>query len=136
MSNPNNIVDFWGLNIEWVDPRTLNFSQGYVGNQVQKYEKLMKNGEWRWIESPLEVAEFNGTRVSLDNRRLLAAQRAGVTEVPIKIVDLDAPRPDGGTYGSNLRKKLNSRPSKRPDLPKIKLPPEGTSKQPKIVCPK
>lgn len=46
---------------------------------------------------------------SLDNRRLLVAQRAGVMEISIKIVNLDAPRPDGGTYGSNLLKKVNSR---------------------------
>lgn len=46
------------------------------------------------------------------------AQRAGVTEIPIKIVNLDAPKPDGGTYGSNLRKKLNSR-SPKDQLSKI-----------------
>ncbi|RZJ57264.1 MAG: RHS repeat protein [Hymenobacter sp.] len=133
-------IDVSGLNgvpgLEWVDPKTLNFSQGYVNSQVHEYEKLMRTGEWNWNRSPLQVAEVNGKLVSLDNRRLLAAQRAGVESVPMNKVNLSDPRPEGGTYGSNLNKKLNSRPKNRPDLPKVKLPAEGTPIQPTIVCPK
>ncbi len=128
-------VDALGLvGVDWVDPGTLNFSQGYVTGQVNDYEELMREGKWDWNRSPLQVAEVNGKMVSLDNRRLLAAQRAGVVSVPIQKVDLDAARPDGGTYGSNLRKKLNSRPKNRPDLPKIKLPAQGTPNQPQVIC--
>ena len=127
-------IDPWGLNISrWVNPQTLNFSQAYVGIQVLDYENLMRTNRWDWIRSPLDVAEIDGIMVSLDNRRLLAAQRAGVESVPINIVDLNSVRPDGGTYGSNLSKKLNSRPKKRPDLPRVQLPSTGTPNRPEIV---
>jgi hypothetical protein len=122
--------------IQYVDLYSLNFSQGYVTTEVYQYEKLIKECKWDWSRSPLEVVEVNGKLVSLNNRRLLAAQRAGVESVPIQKVNLAEPRPKGGTYGSNLKKKLFSRPLGRPDLPKIKLPDEGTPNQPEIVCPR
>ncbi|MCF6402657.1 DUF6531 domain-containing protein [Chitinophaga filiformis] len=136
VKKPDAYVDIYGLNpIEWVDPKSLNFSQGYVGHQVEEYAQLMREGNWEWERSPLEVAEIDGHRVSLDNRRLMAAQMADVKKVPIRIVNLDDPRPDGGTYRSNLEKKLNSKPKKRPDLQKADLRPHGSPKQPKIVYP-
>jgi len=140
VKDTNVLVDIMGLNggtgLEWVDPNTLNFSQGYVTEPVAEYEEAMKAGQWEWERSPLEVAEVNGQRVSLDNRRLVAAQRAGVESVPIKLVNLDDARPGGGTYGSNLKKKLNSRPKHRRDLPKIALPAEGRKERPSIVAAK
>ena len=77
---------------------------------------------------------MNGKLVSLDNHRLLAAQRASEERVPVKIVGLNDPMPTGGTYGRNLEKKLHSQPPHPPDLPKLKLPAEGTPKQLQIVC--
>ena len=140
VKDTNVLVDIMGLNggtgLEWVDPNTLNFSQGYVTEPVAEYEEAMRAGQWEWERSPLEVAEVNGQRVSLDNRRLVAAQRAGVESVPIKLVNLDDARPGGGTYGSNLKKKLNSRPKHRKDLPKIALPAEGRKERPQIVAAK
>ena len=124
------------LGLEWVAPSSLNFSQGYVDDKVYEYEQLMRDGQWDWDRSPLKVATVDGVDVSLDNRRLLAAQRAGIDKVPevkIERVNLDDKMPGGGTYAGNLNKKLNSRPPKRPDLPKIKLPSTGTSTQPQIV---
>ncbi|MCF6402651.1 Hint domain-containing protein [Chitinophaga filiformis] len=118
--------------IEWVDPKSLRFSQGYVGEEVYEYVEIMKANKWDWTKSPLEVAEIDGYLVSLDNRRLLAAQMADVKEVSIRVVTLDAPRPGGGTYRSNLDNKLFSRPSKRKDLPKIDLRPYGSPNRPKI----
>lgn len=67
---------------------------------------------------------------------MLAAQEAGLKEVPMRKVNLDdaLPKPaTGGTYGSNLKKKLNSKP-KGSKVPRVKLPKDGTSKKPKIVC--
>lgn len=118
--------------IKWVDPKSLRFSQGYVGKEVYKYVELMKANQWDWTRSPLEVAEIDGHLISLDNRRLTAAQMADVKQVSIRIVTLDAPRPGGGTYRSNLDSKLFSRPPKRDDLPKIDLRPYGSPNLPKI----
>ncbi|SDG05766.1 Hint domain-containing protein [Chitinophaga filiformis] len=119
--------------IQWVDPKSLRFSQGYVGDKVYKYIDEMKAGLWDWSRSPLEVANIDGHLVSLDNRRLLAAQLAGEKEVPIRLVKLDAPRPAGGTYGKNLAKKLFSRPEDHPELEKIDLRPYGSFNQPQVV---
>ena len=94
----------------------------------------MKSGNWDWEKSgPLRVAEVDKQLVSLDNRRLLAAQEALLEKVPIEKIDLDSEMPEGGTYRRNLEKKLNSRPPKRRDLPKVKLPPSGRSQKPQIV---
>ncbi|MEO1530449.1 MAG: polymorphic toxin-type HINT domain-containing protein [Planctomycetota bacterium] len=128
-----------------IDPNELNFSQGYVNGQTKRYEELMrisaKDGGWDWYRfaddhatpSALRVIDVDGQLVSLDNRRLLAAQNAGLKEVPIVVVKPEAAMPGGGTFGKNLAKKLNSRPRNRPDLPKIKLPPQGTRSQPTVV---
>ena len=39
--------------------------------------------------------------------------------------------PGGGTYGKNIKKKLNSSPDKK--IPKIKLPAEGSSNCPILI---
>lgn len=138
--NVNILTDVLGL-AEMVDPKTLNFSQGYVTGETSAYEQAMKDGDWDWNKFPddhatpsaLRVVEVEGELVSLDNRRLLAAQNAGIEEVPIIKVGENDPMPGGGTYGRNLEKKLNSKPKNRPDLPKIKLPPTGTKTKPKVV---
>jgi RHS repeat-associated protein len=131
VNNVNAKLDIFGL--ENVDPSTLNFSQGYVDDKVHAYKDAMENGDWDWDRSPLKVVTVDGTDVSLDNRRLLAAQLAGVDSVKIERVNLDDAMPGGGTYRGNLAKKLNSRPPHRRDLPKIQLPENGTKERPKIV---
>ncbi len=134
--NSNSQFDAFGLNIEWVDPNTLNYSQAYVSENVNDYVKDMKENNWDWDRSgPLNVAEIDGQLVSLDNRRLLAAQEAGLESVPINKINLSDPLPKpatGGTYQSNLNKKLNSKP-KGSDVPRVKLEPTGTSNKPTIV---
>ena len=102
--------------IQWVSPFDLNFSQGYVTDpQYSEILSDMQKNDWDVNKSVLEVAIIDGQKVSLDNRRLLAAQNLGLKEVPITIVDLDAQRPGAGnTYRDNLNKKLNSRPPHRP----------------------
>ncbi|MDJ1469675.1 RHS repeat-associated core domain-containing protein [Cytophagaceae bacterium DM2B3-1] len=136
--DPNTWLDVLGL-AEMVDPNMLNFSQAYVKGQTLTYEKAMKDGTWDWNKFPdnhptpsaLRVVEVNGELVSLDNRRLLAAQNAGLKEVPIIKVKAEDAMPGGGTYGKNLAKKLYSSPSK--EIPKVQLPPTGTKTKP-IVC--
>ncbi|QYS90041.1 hypothetical protein [Flavobacterium davisii] len=127
---------------EMINPNLLNFSQGYVNGQTETYEKAMKDGSWDWQKYPdthqtpsaIRVVEVDGELVSLDNRRLLAAQNAGLTEVPIIRVKPEDPMPSGGTYGKNLAKKLNSRPKNRPDLPKIELPKTGSKTKPIVIA--
>ena len=75
-----------------VAPGTLKFSQKDIkgetgeGQTIADLTASMKNGGWRG--NPLEVVEMpDGSRVSLDNRRLVAAQNAGLKEVPIAVHD-------------------------------------------------
>ena len=125
-----------------IDPSLLNYSQGYVNGQTEAYEKAMKEGTWDWNKFPddhqtpsaLRVVEVDGKLVSLDNRRLLAAQNEGLTEVPIIRVQPGDSMPGGGTYGKNLKGKLNSRPKNRPDLPKINLPATGSNVKPIVIA--
>jgi RHS repeat-associated protein len=120
---------------EWIDPNKLNFSQAYITDEVNQMIDDMNTKNWDGNRSgSLDVAEIDGQMVSLDNRRLYAAQEAGLDSVPIRKVDLNAPRSGGGTYRSNLNKKLNSRPKSRPDLPKVQLPQAGTSTKPTVVA--
>ena len=134
--NPLMWVDPLGLSVEWVNPSSLNYSQAYISDNVTGYIHDMSNNNWDWNRSgPLNVAEVDGQLVSLDNRRLYAAQMANVESVPIKRVNLSDPLPPpatGGTYGSNLNKKLNSKP-KNSDVPRVQLPATGTPKKPTIV---
>jgi RHS repeat-associated protein len=137
---PETSADPLGL-AEWVDPNDLNFSQGYVTGETETYEKAMRDGEWDWDRKSkkgnpvavLTVVEVDGKLVSMDNRRLLAAQNAGLDKVKIVKVKPGDAKPGGGTWGDSLKKRLNSRPQTRPDLPKIKLPPTGTPDKPKVV---
>lgn len=53
-----------------------------------KYTEDMKAGNWDWSKSgPLNIMERDGNWVSYDNRRLMAAQNAGLDSVPVQIVD-------------------------------------------------
>ena len=69
-----------------LSPSVINFSQRTVSSNVIQYADDMANGAWDWSRSgPLRVMERDGGWVSYDNRRLLAAQQAGVS-VPVQIV--------------------------------------------------
>ncbi len=137
--NPIGWIDPWGLSYEWMNPFELKYSQGYVTDpQYSKIYESLKNLGWDASKSTLQVAKITDEHgkihlVSLDNRRLLAAQNLSLEKVPVTFVDLDSPRPEGGTYGSNLKKKLNSRPAQRTDLPKINVGKTGTFNKPKVV---
>jgi uncharacterized protein RhaS with RHS repeats len=137
--NPYGWVDPLGLSSEWVNPFSLNYSQAYISDNVAAYIKDMKTSNWDWGRSgPLNVAEIDGQLVSLDNRRLYAAQMADLESVPINKVNLSDPLPKpatGGTYGSNLDKKLNSKP-KNTNVPRVQLPKTGTKNKPQIVSKK
>ncbi len=139
LKNPLATMDPLGL--EMVDPSTINYSQAYVTGETTDYEQAMKDGTWDWNRFPddhqnssaLKVAEIDGQLVSFDNRRLLAAQNAGLEEVPIVRVNLDDIKPGTNiTWGKSLKKRLFSSPGK--EYPKIQLPEKGTPDKPKVVC--
>lgn len=70
-----------------LSPSAINFSQRSVSSNVARYADDMANGAWDWSKSkPLRVMERDGGWVSFDNRRLMAAQQAGLDSVPVEIV--------------------------------------------------
>lgn len=70
-------------------PLGLKFSQKDVAPKtgdgkltVEELTESMRSGGWKG--DPIEIVEMpDGTKVSLDNRRLLAAQNAGLKEIPV-----------------------------------------------------
>ncbi len=79
-----------------IDPNKVNFSQRTVSSDVNKYTSDMSTGKWDWDRSgPLTVMERDGQLVSYDNRRLMAAQQAGLGQVPIQLVKPNDLRPSG-----------------------------------------
>lgn len=70
-------------------PTGLKFSQKDVGPKtgdgkltIEQMTENMKKGGWNG--DPIHVVELaDGSKVSLDNRRLLAAQNAGLKEIPV-----------------------------------------------------
>ena len=70
-------------------PSTLRFSQKDIGGATSEgmpMEDLITSMRTEgWKGDALQVVELpDGTRVSLDNRRLYAAQKAGLTDVPVQ----------------------------------------------------
>ena len=69
-------------------PSGLKFSQRDVsaltGDMKMTIEELAESIKKGWQGPPIDVVELaDGTKISLDNRRLLAAQMAGVKEIPV-----------------------------------------------------
>lgn len=77
-----------------LNPAEINFSQRTVSANVRQYADDMAAGNWDWSRSgPLRVMERDGQWVSYDNRRLMAAQQAGLGEVPVQVVQPGALMP-------------------------------------------
>lgn len=69
-------------------PNEINFSQRTVSGNVNQYTQDMISGNWTWNESnTIRVMKRDGQWVSYDNRRLMAAQNAGIDSIPVKVVD-------------------------------------------------
>lgn len=140
VSDPLSRTDPLGL-IEWADPSTINYSQAYVTGQTATYEQAMRDGTWDWNRrsrsgtnvAVLTVAEVDGQLVSFDNRRLLAAQNAGMKRVGIQKINLADIKPGTSiTWEESLRRRLNSSPE-HSGLPEVQLPSNGTSEKPKVA---
>tara|TARA_B100001094_G_scaffold180583_1_gene174933 strand:- start:217 stop:714 length:498 start_codon:yes stop_codon:yes gene_type:complete len=63
-----------------IDPHVIKFSQNSVkGDEVAKLSESMKTRGWPDTEPAIDVVKFpDGTLVTLDNKRVLAASRAGI----------------------------------------------------------
>jgi hypothetical protein len=70
------------------DPSSINYSQRNVNANVLEYTEDMKQSKWFWSDSgPVRVMNVDGQLVAYDNRRLMAAQDAGLKNIPIQIVN-------------------------------------------------
>ncbi len=75
-------------------PGEVAFSQRTVGGNVTQYVDDMANNRWDWSRSrPINVMKQGDRYVSFDNRRLMAARQANLSEIPINVVDPKAIRP-------------------------------------------
>jgi RHS repeat-associated protein len=130
---PNGLtwIDPWGLHGEWVNPKDVNFSQRTIS--ANNYAEIMKNGQWDWNRSPLNVIEVDGQLVTYDNRRLDAALEAGLDKVKVIKVDPNAPHPNsntGKTWWQKFQQRFNDKRNKRADGV---VPNKGLSQRP-IKC--
>lgn len=128
-ANPLSWIDPQGLTGEWVNPNDINFSQRTISSN--DYAEIMRNGQWDWNRSPLNVINVNGQLVTYDNRRLDAALEAGLDKVKVTIVDPNSPHPDsftGKTWWQKFQQRFRDRRN-------IKaggvVPDEGLSTRPK-----
>ncbi|MEL7935528.1 RHS repeat-associated core domain-containing protein, partial [Pseudomonas delhiensis] len=129
--NPYMWIDPLGLTMEWVDPRTINFSQRTISRN--NYAEIMKSGGWDWERSPLHVIDVDGQLVSYDNRRLDAALEADLKKVSIIKESPDAPHPDsatGKTWKEKFQQRFNDRRNIRAGGP---VPRQGVRTRP-TVC--
>ncbi len=136
--NPLSWVDPWGLtgddgSPQTANPNDLNFSQRSVGPGADQYQQSMENGTWDWDRSgPLRVMDQNGQLVSYDNRRLMAAQKAGLDSVPIEKVNPNDIMPGSKkTWAKAFEQRMND---PRNIAEGGRVPEGGLKSQPKIIC--
>ena len=95
-------------------PGGLKFSQKDVshltGDKTMTIEELAESMKKGWKGSALDVVELaDGSKVSLDNRRLLAAQMAGIKEVPVAYHNPKEPFPAARAAADEFKLKVNIR---------------------------
>lgn len=135
-TNPVSWIDPLGLDPVQVDPNNINFSQRTVTCDGPKgantYQTAMEGGKWDWNQSgPLRVMEVDGQLVSYDNRRLVAAQRAGLDSVPVEIVNPDDIMPGSNkTWGRAFQQRRND---PRNVAKGGAVPEEGVKEQPECA---
>jgi len=115
-----------------LNPKEVNFSQRTVSGNVEKYVADMKAGKWDWNKSgPIRVMEIDGKIVSYDNRRLMAAQQAGLKDIPYKVVKPTDVMPGSKkTWSQAFQKRFND--SRNVEAGGA-VPNGGISAQPKIA---
>lgn len=94
----------------------------------------MKSGNWDWSKSgPLRIMERDGKLVSYDNRRLMAAQQAGLESVPVEFVTPTDMHPElPMTWEDAFLKRLNHEWNIKAGG---QVPNSGLNTQPEIFSP-
>ncbi len=112
-------------------PSKINFSQRTVSGNVSQYVDDMVAGKWDWSRSgPIRIMKQDGKWVSYDNRRLMAAQQAGLKDIPFEVVDPKAIMPGSKkTWEQAFRKRFND--GRNLDAGGV-VPSGGLSTQPSI----
>jgi hypothetical protein len=89
----------------------------------------MEANKWDWSRSgPLRVMDVDGQLVTYDNRRLRAAQQAGLPTVPVEVVDPDAIMPGSKkTWRQAFQRRRNDPRNVAAGGP---VPEEGLKEQP------
>jgi hypothetical protein len=84
-----------GASLTRMSPFAIRFSQPTVsqtfsdGRTIQSTMKALQSGETLVDDIPvIRVVDYNGQVFTLDNRRLVAFQSAGVDSVPVQFVSL------------------------------------------------
>ncbi len=116
---------------ETAAPNNINFSQRTVGSAVENYTADMKSGNWDWSKSgPLRVMEVDGQLVSYDNRRLMAAQNAGLKNVPIQRINPGDVMPGSKrTWSQAFNRRFNDSRNRAAGGP---VPARGVPEQPQV----
>ncbi|WP_249221050.1 RHS repeat-associated core domain-containing protein, partial [Serratia rubidaea] len=138
--NPLGWVDPLGWASIWVSASEINYSQRTVRNILSDgkttikdlSESMGKDGFDLTKGKPLNVMQVDGQYVSYDNRRLLAAQNAGI-DVPINIVNPDDIHPEsttGKTWGDKFKERFNDKRNKKAGGV---VPDKGLSNKPTCV---
>ena len=118
-------VDPLGLNTITVNPNDINFSQRTV-SEIRTFDSSKY--------SPINVMEVDGQLVSYDNRRLLSAQNAGLTELEVNIVKADDAFPGsttGKTWGQKFQERFNDKRNKKAGGV---VPDKGLKEKPTLPC--
>lgn len=112
--------------------KQINFSQRTVSGNINQYISDMKLGKWDWTKSgPIRIMKMDGKWVSYDNRRLMAAQQAGLENIPYKIVKPGDIMPGSKkTWSQAFQKRFND--SRNVQAGGV-VPNGGLSSQPKIL---
>ena len=116
-----------------LNPNEINFSQRTVSENVKKYTQDMISGNWIWNESnTIRVMQREGQWVSYDNRRLMAAQNAGLKEIPVEVVDPKSIMPNSkmnSTWEEEFQSRFNHKWNIQAGGP---VPNTGLRSQPEI----
>jgi len=115
-----------------LNPNDINFSQRTVSGNVEQYTQDMINDNWEWNEqNTIRIIDNDGQWVSYDNRRLMAAQNAGLDSIPVIVVKPNDIMPGSNTtWGNAFTRRFN-------DWRNVKaggiVPNTGLSPQPTVV---
>ncbi len=118
-------VNIWLDKLGLVNPSDINYSQRTV-SEIRVFDPAKYE--------PIRVIEVEGQLVSYDNRRLLSAQNAGITEIEVELVNPSDPFPKsttGKTWNDKFKERFNDKRNKRTGGV---ISPKGLKSKPVLAC--